>query len=104
MTKKKEPTKQEQMKIKREAKLNEVRVDVTFECGHCANVARRKFRATDDGLIEIPDIHCGRCTKHRNLRPMSHVITKIETKTREEWEKADAESRAEQTDVQKEAS
>jgi len=106
MTKKKqEPTKQELMKAKREAKLNEVRLEVTFECGHCSNVARRTIHATDDGLIELPNISCGRCTKHRNLRPMSHLITKIETKTREEWEKIDAaEGRTESPDVPEKAS
>lgn len=52
-----------------------IQVQFTYECGRCGNVVRRTYRTTDDGLIEVPLVWCGRCVGHRHLSVMSSTMS-----------------------------
>jgi hypothetical protein len=64
---------------------NTVSIRVTYECGRCANRVVRVLKTTEDGLLEVPAVYCGRCIKGTRLSQMSvtmsegKVIEPVET-------------------------
>jgi hypothetical protein len=84
------PTKQELMNKKREETKQQVRASMTYECGVCGLVSKVEVRSNEHGLILIPQTYCGSCAKVKNFRLLSGHITRLETKTKAEWDEIDA--------------
>ena len=90
MVEESKPTKQELLKAKREKNKQIVRATVAYECGACGFHTTRQIEPDADGLIFIADAFCGACCKNMNFRLLSTNISKMEVKTRMEWEEHDS--------------
>lgn len=53
-----------------------IEVVMMYECGRCGN-SQRKTYVSDDGLLIVPKIYCGNCTKGRGLVPMSETFVSV---------------------------
>lgn len=84
-----ELSKKELMKRRREENKQEVRAVVTYECGACGHAANVEVRPDEHGLIFVPTAYCGSCAKSNNFRIVSGNVTKIEVKTKKEWDEID---------------
>jgi len=51
-----------------------VKATVVYECGRCGNMQRRVY-TSEDGLLELGDLYCGKCVRGRNLSTLSRRIT-----------------------------
>lgn len=84
-----EETKQERMNRERKENQTEVRAVLAYECGACGFSTTVEVRPNGDGLIGVPAMYCGACSKHMNFRPLSFRVVKMEVKTHKEWEMLD---------------
>jgi len=53
-----------------------IEVIMMYECGRCGNSQRSKH-VSENGLISVPKIYCGNCTKGRGLVPMSETFVSV---------------------------
>ena len=59
-----------------------VKVKFLYECGRCNNRQVREFEAKD-GLLEIPNMYCGCCTRSNNTTVMTRTVSDISVSTLE---------------------
>jgi hypothetical protein len=55
------------------SEMKTVKAKVVYECGRCSNIQRREIVAKD-GLVEVPNVYCGRCIRQRAFTVMSMQV------------------------------
>ena len=77
-----------------------IEVEMMYECGRCGN-GQRKTHTSQDGLLQVPKIYCGNCTKGRGLVLMSETFVSVKSSDSEDTEVRQFDVEREEVDKMK---